>query len=312
MKTLKVTYFALLVLTFFSSSLYAQDWFQYFDGADTLCGHNFSPASICINTGSDSTNIWQVGVPNKGIFDAAATFPNALLTDTVNFYPPNDTSSFQFAVIPWTFSGILALQWKQKLDMDVGLDGGKIETSIDGGLSWQNVFDDPHVYNFYGYQPGNSDTLPSGDLVFSGTDSVWQDIWLCYDYSWLSFFDSMMVKFTFISDSTDTQQEGWMIDNLLAHVTLIHTVGESQPDKYLRVYPNPASDRIHIETQKIQTFHIIEEMYLMNASGQVVDEWRNEPTKFYINTQKYSNGLYYLKVKTNLRTETHPIVIHHP
>jgi len=68
---------------------------------------------------------------------------------------------------------------------------------------------------------------------------------------------------------------------------------------------------IYIETQKIQDFHIIEQMVLVNSSGQVMDEWNHIPTKFFINAKKYSNGLYYLKIKTNIKSETVPIMINH-
>lgn len=289
----------------------AQGYRQYFDGADTICSPNIHPSAICISIDDDSTNIWQVGIPQKIFFNSAATFPNAILTDTINSYPPNNTSSFQFTIHPWINRGILAIQWKQKLDMDEGLDGGKIEFSVDAGTTWQNAFNNPHVYNFYGYQSANQDTLSNGDFVFSGTDSLWRDIWLCYDMTWLSMNDSITVRFTFMSDSIDNGKDGWMIDNMLIHLTIIHTVSEVKPEKYLNVYPNPALDIIHIETQKIQDFHIIEEMVLMNSAGQIVDDWKNIPTKFFINAQKYSNGLYYLKVKTNIKSETVPIMINH-
>jgi hypothetical protein len=52
-------------------------------------------------------------------------------------------------------------------------------------------------------------------------------------------------------------------------------------------------------------------MSLVNASGQIVDEWKNKPTKFFIDTRKYSNGLYNLTIKTNIQTETIPIVVQH-
>lgn len=300
-----------MLMVFINNFLFAQNYNQYFDGADTLCNPIMFPSAICITIDNDSTNIWQIGVPQKMIFDSAATFPNAILTDTINYYPTNNTSSFQFTIIPWTNWGILAIQWKQKLDMDEGLDGGKIEFSVDSGATWQNAFNNPHVYNFYGFQLANYDTLPNGDFVFSGTDSIWRDIWLCYDMTWLSINKSITVRFTFTSDSIDNSMEGWMIDNMLAHITTIHTVSEVKSEKYLNVYPNPSSDIIYIETQKIQDFHIIEQMVLVNALGQIVDEWKNIPTKFFINSRKYSNGLYYLKVKTNIKSDTLPIIINH-
>ena len=169
-----------------------QTYSQYFDGADTSAFN-----SLLINIDTSSSNIWQIGQPQKIIFDTAATFPNAIVTDTSNYYPTNNTSSFSFGVDPqWFGWGILALQWKQKLDMDIDYDGGIIEFSSDTGNTWKNVFNNPYVYNFYGFDTANQDTLISGDYAFSGTDSTWKDIWLCFDLSWLSFSDSLMFRYT--------------------------------------------------------------------------------------------------------------------
>lgn len=309
MKKLYLTGVLLLCFVQFST---AQMYTQYFDGADTICDPLMFPSSICITIDNDSTNIWQIGIPQKSIFDSAATYPNALLTDTINYYPSNNSSSFQFTVVPWTNWGILALQWKQKLDIDSGLDGGKIEFSVDSGMTWQNAFNNPYVYNFYGFLPANADTLPNGDFVFSGTDSSWKDIWLCYDMTWLSFNDSIIVRYTFTSDSVDNNKEGWLIDNMLLHITMIHTIKESELNNYLNVYPNPASNIVHVQAQKISDYHIIESMELVDPSGRVVDKWANIPTKFWFDTKKYNDGMYFLKIKTNFKSETIPLVISKP
>src|SRR5690606_28661361 len=87
---------------------------QYFDGNDTLTGHRLQ-----IDTGS----IWQIGPPQKSVFDSAATNPNVIVTDTINTYPINDTSSFTVglntSLVNWA---ITAIRWTQKLDMDSAAD----------------------------------------------------------------------------------------------------------------------------------------------------------------------------------------------
>lgn len=307
---MKMRQLLLVLCVLITNVTFGQNFMQYFDGADTICDPTRWPSAVCVTINNDSTNIWQIGPPKKSNFDSAATFPNAIITDTANFYPANNTSSFQFTVPPRLNVGILAIQWKQKLDMDLGLDGGKIEFTKDKGATWQSVFNNPLVYKFYGYDPLNVDTLPNGDFAFSGTDTVWRDIWLCYDISSIR-NDTLTLRFTFTSDSINNNKEGWLIDNILLHITIMHTVGEVKLEKYLNVYPNPTSDIIYIETQKIQSFHIIEQMQLINSIGQVVEEWKQIPTKFFINAKNHSNGLYYLKVKTNIHTEVIPVVINH-
>lgn len=305
MKQIYLTTALLICIVQFSS---AQFYTQYFDGADTSVWN-----SIRIDIDTASQNVWQIGTPQKTIFDSAATQPYAIVTDTINFYPTNDTSRF-IAKVWMNFGawGIFALQWKQKLDLDQGFDGGIIEYSTDTGNTWVNVFNNPYVYNFYGFQPSNKDTLVGGEYAFSGTDSTWKDIWLCFDMSWLQQFqpnDTLLFRFTMLSDSINNNKEGWLIDNMLAHITIIHTVKETEQENYLNVYPNPANNIVNIQAQKIMDFHIVEVMELVDPLGRVVDKWTNIPTKFWFDTNKYNDGLYFLKIKTNLKSETFPLVI---
>lgn len=301
----------LLLLSLFivcAATGYCQsNWVQYFDGTDT----NYTQGSIRVYLNDDSSNIWQIGPPKKAIFDSAATQPNALVTDTVNGYPPNNQSQVQFTIDPWTNWGILAIQWKQKLDMDSAQDGGLVEFSTDSGITWQSAFDNPSTYNFYGFNLSNKGMIDTVSVGFTGTDTTWRDIWLCYHMSWVSQFDSFMVRFTFLSDSVDNGREGWMIDNLNSHITMIHTVNEVKQEKYLKVYPNPANEVINVEARKLNEFHIIEYMSLTNQQSQVVAEWRNVPTKYFIDTGRFAAGSYILKVKTNIQSETIPVVIKH-
>lgn len=305
---MKKIYLTAALLLYFVQYATAQYYTQYFDGADTSQWN-----TIQIELDTSSQNVWQIGTPRKAIFGSAATEPNAIVTDTINFYPTNDTSRFIAKFyLPITYWGVFAFQWQQKLDMDASSDGGIIEYSIDSGRTWVNVFNNPYVYNFYGFQPENVDTLPGGEFAFSGTDSTWRDIWLCLDLSWLSQFyinDYVLFRFTLLSDSVNNNKEGWMIDNMYSHVTFIHTVKEIEQENYLNVYPNPANDIVHIQAQKIMDYHIIETMELLDPLGRVVDKWANIPTKFWFYTNKYNEGLYFLRIKTNLKSETLPIVI---
>ena len=58
-----------------------------------------------------------------------------------------------------------------------------------------------------------------------------------------------------------------MIDNMLSHITFIHTIKETEQDRYLNVYPNPASGIVHIQAEKIMDYHIIELMELVDPLG---------------------------------------------
>lgn len=287
--------------------LRAQVFYQYFDGADTN-----SSGSIMVNIPQDTTNVWQIGSPQKTIFDSAGTRPYALVTDTLALYPAGNTSQVYLSVPMWINWGIFALRWKQKLDMVPDHDGGIIEYSLDTGNSWHNVFHDPQLYNFYGFQTSNHDTLLNGANAFSGTDSTWRDIWLCFDMSWLSVWtDSIRFRFTLSSDSLGGGHEGWLIDDMMAHITAVHTVSEFPQEDYIKVYPNPADDGMQIQLRKTNGYHLIEEMELIDASGRVVNKWSKLPVKYYLDTRPYTDGNYVLRIRSNLQTETVKIIIRH-
>jgi len=294
----------LLFISSFTSS--AQFYTQYFDGADTIYN-----SSINIEIDSTGFNVWQIATPHKVIFNGPSTVPNAIVTDTVNYYPENNISTFRVRILnEWAPWGVLAVQWKQKIDLDTNYDGAIVEFSTDQGVTWQNAFNNPYVYNFYGFLTDNQDTLVTGEYAFSGTDTTWRDVWLCFDLSWMSLFpDTLHFRFTLKSDGIQNEKEGWLIDNMMANMTMIHTVKNVKLTSYLTAYPNPTTGILHIEAEKRTDFHIIEQMDLINSDGQTVKQWKNLPTKFWFDTGPFAEGKYLLKVKTNIRTETLPVII---
>jgi hypothetical protein len=196
------------------------------------------------------------------------------------------------------------------LDLDTGLDGALVEYSLDSGVTWKNVFNNPEVYSFYGFQARNRDTLPDSTFCFSGRDTVWRDIWLCFDYSFIYSLDTVAIRFTLRSDSVSAGKEGWMIDNLFMAPTLVHTVKKGPSDgKYLSVYPTPTTGRVYIEAEKRNEFHIIERMELRSGDGRVLQQWGRAPTKYYIDIAGHPPGQYFLTVQTNVATETVPILL---
>ena len=198
----------------------------------------------------------------------------------------------------------------QKLDLDTSFDGAIVEYSTDSGSTWQNVFNNPYVYNFYGFDTTTADSLVTGDYAFSGTDSVWRDIWLCFDYSFLWNLDTFTLRYRLVSDSVDNQKEGWMIDNFRFHYTWIHTAAKNPEEvKKMKVYPTNTTGLVNIEGPKLQEFHIIRNMQLISADGRLVREYGVSPVKFYINISDLPDGVYYLKVNTNKRSETFPLLL---
>ena len=296
----------LVLLTVFNfREMTGQYLYQYFDGADT----GVTAIEYYLDT-NNQANTWQVGPPQKPLFDSAVTYPNAIITDTLSYVPGNDTSSFIIKVpYIWVPAGILALQWMQKIDLDSIGDGAMVEFSTDHGQTWENAFFNPYVYSFYGFSWSNVDTLSDGEIALTGLDTNWRNIWLCFDLSWMSSTDTALFRYTLVTDSVDAQNEGWMIDNIMASPTFIHTVSESQAEKYMEVSPNPTTGRIDIATSKVNQYHLIEKMELIDSESRVVQVWQRIPTKFFIDIGHHPAGMYYLKIQTNLRTETFKVIL---
>src|SRR5687767_10238215 len=87
-------------------------------------------------------NLWQIGKPQKAFFDTAHSGINAILTDTLNDYPSNDTSSFIYIITdPYTLTCLTCMEFSHKYDMDSPGDKGLIDASYNGGASWIAVKD---------------------------------------------------------------------------------------------------------------------------------------------------------------------------
>jgi hypothetical protein len=300
------TFILLLCCLLATGHVFAQsNLYQYFDGTDTLVTN-----SIIIHLDTPATNTWQIGKPQKTIFNSAATLPNAIVTDTINSYPPNDSSRFSFQLPGAQFGlSIIAVQWKQMLDLEDGIDGGIIEYSVDSGHTWVNVFNSPDVYSFYGFSASNVNTLASGVVGFTGKDTVWRDVWLCIGPFLSPSFDIIQFRYTMQSDTSANSHEGWMIDNMNIHKTFIHTAKTTNQTENLRVYPSPTTGIVNIEAEGLQPFHIDDQMELFNAKGQLVERFTAAPVKYFVDISKHPDGLYFLKIKTKIKSYSLPIVL---
>ena len=160
---------------------------------------NFDPASwsdyhsFIVVDSTYSHNIWQVGRPNKTIFTLAYTPPNAIITDTVNHYPANDTSVFILKIPGYLFGppwSVDIISFYYQLDIDSG-DIARVEISEDSGHHWFNPLDSlPSIYQW--------DTWTADTPVLTRSTTGWQEFLL---YRFAPAPDSILFRFTFISDS---------------------------------------------------------------------------------------------------------------
>ena len=177
------------------------------------------------------------------------------------------------------------------------------------GGPWQNIFNNPNVYNLYGFNQANKDTLLTGQYAFSGTDTLWRDIWLCFR-SYLTISDSVVVRYTLKTDTISNSKEGWMIDNMLVQRTFVHTIRKEESGRDSKVYPTSTTGTIFVETEHLSADHVIKSIRITDAGGKIVQQYNDEQQRFIIDIGHLPRGMYYVKVVTNLGNETFPVLLH--
>lgn len=311
MKNIILIHTISLILTFAYKQTNAQ-WTN-----DTI---TFEMPSTLIVIDTSNGNLWQIGEPQKTFFNNAYSGTKAILTDTINDYPPNDTSSFIFIIRkPYTGSCYTCMEFWNKYDMDSLADKGIIEASYDGGNSWLELKDSiaisPMVFSFHwngDFHPSNGN-YTSHKLITQGKS----DGWIQSSFCWQWFFtmrtdtiisppnDSLMVRFTFISDSIIKSKEGWMIDNIIPLPPAAGDcsgIRENSNSEKISVYPNPFSSYTTLHTNKLLKNSTLT---VYNSRGQTVKQILNiSGHAITLFRDNLSKGLYLFRLTEGNRTFT--------
>ncbi|OFX32979.1 MAG: hypothetical protein A2X08_09310 [Bacteroidetes bacterium GWA2_32_17] len=253
----------------------------------------------------DSLGIWKIGHPSKIVFNTNIEGNKSIMTDTLNPYPINDTSSFE---ITMHLIGFMAevnffdIELTHRFDTDSLLDNCLIDLSIDGRISWFNVLSDtlslyPNSHYFY-----SLGTYINGYLPISGNSQDWvvstfrKDIWQNWS---IPNIDSVIIKFTFISDSIQTNKDGWQIDYLCLTETHYGTIKElSSLNNFANIFPNPAYQELTFIFDN--SFHQPFNLTIENAYGKNVFQKLNNTTGIIelINVS-LKPSIYFYKLSTN-------------
>jgi hypothetical protein len=219
----------------------------------TPCDDNFLSIgfddSICLNHLSVDTtlfkhNIWQIGLPQKLVLDSTACHTKVIITDTSHPYPINDTSVFviKSLVTPGVFYDCRMFQGNYYVQTDSLKDYGKMEFSPDKGVTWIDILNDTAFSSIFMWYAkpvltGHSRTCRYFDALFGDLGSVFN----------LQLGDTLLFRFTFISDSIYDNSGGLMYDNFFFY-DFIEGISEIhfKPIKS-SIYPNPTSDIFTIE-----------------------------------------------------------------
>lgn len=234
---------------------------------------------------TQSGNIWNLGTPSKTVFDSAYTPPLALVTDTINTYPNNNISSFSFIV--WTNCNYSAVYFMHRFNTDSLFDGCVIEYSTDGGITWDNIINS--TYSVWSTVYSNADTIASNSNKpgFSGTSG-----WVGVALQGFTIDTVVEYRFTFTSDSVNTNKDGWMIDNIVIQNFWYSDINEIKDNQKIQIFPNPTSNFISIQTENNIKFKSAE---IKDVLGKTILTSNNTT----IDLSKFETGIYFLEVTTD-------------
>jgi hypothetical protein len=245
--------------------------------------------SIYRDTVSNPDNSWQIGSPDKPVFTGAYSVPNAIVTDTVNPYPVNDTSAFIIKNMGngdgFQYHHTVSLQGSYFVDSDSLTDFGTIEFSPDNGNTWIDLLGAEYEENI---------DWMYGKPVLTGNSSGWQTFgWNISQLSMvMEIGDTILYRFSFISDGVQTNRDGLMFDNLRMQ-DYVEGIEEIQNDNLIVVYPNPVADCLSIESINPGRTAAVT---IRNETSQLIydNPVFNQST---IDTGTLSNGVYFLEYR---------------
>lgn len=280
----------------------------------------FETEPAFLKQATPTTSIWQIGEPEKNLFKEAYSGKRAIITDSTSPYPPNNHSWFDL-VLPLnefvSYYQSVFISFYHKINTDTLGDGGYITVSYDMGKSWQNIIEDTmdwfeltpkysYMYEQKLYSAKN--ILYNGEYGFSGIIKDWQLV----KFEWLTmacktrnafFEDTMLVRFNFISDATESARDGWMIDDIrLLSNDYGGNVHEIALQSAIDVYPNPAQDVVSIQTKNAA---LLTRLEVFNVNGRKVSEFTPNTQNFTLYKNELQSGVYLLRCTfSNGGTET--------
>lgn len=163
---------------------------------------------------SNPSNIWQIGSPQKNMFTSSVSIPNVIVTDTLNDYPINDTSSFiieHIADLGFSMPHDVIFSGYYFVNSDTLTDYGLIEFSPDNGGIWIDLINDP-TYSPYIIWLTPKPILTGNSI--GGWSQFAANLSGLGPFFGIQTGDTVLWKFTFVSDPIQTNNDGLMFDNL--------------------------------------------------------------------------------------------------
>lgn len=235
---------------------------------------------------------------NNGWGTTTATFVSASssITDSPGEnYPNNTNESITLSnAVDLTGATGANVTFYAKWDIENNFDYTQFEVSIDGGSTWI-----PQC-GLYTNEGSSNGSQPTGEPLYDGTQNDWvlEQIDLS-DY----LGESILVRFQLVSDN-GARADGFYFDdleiNVVGDVILNNNTAEVSQ---FRVYPNPVSDQLNINTV-LEDYNI----QLYTIQGQLVTKTLNNSGSQSVDYSGLSSGMYLLRLTSAEVSQTLRIV----
>lgn len=266
----------------------------------------FETSDTIFSIDTSGQTLWQICSPDKVLFDSSYSYPLSIITDSINPYPSNESSYFTITYGPPIPGQPLSIRYIEvtllhRFQTDSLNDYGTVFVSADGGNSWVDLFNDSLEATFeMHYYENTGDTL--SDLLFTGNSNGWirskasKDLQTWYINSqMINTIDSLMFRFTFISDNIQTNQEGWQIDNICFDFYLVSSIFENEKKELFSIYPNPANNILNFDA-KSSFINNTSRMEITDISGRLLKSYELNNNNETLDITGLNKGIYFLNL----------------
>ncbi|MFO7670291.1 MAG: T9SS type A sorting domain-containing protein [Bacteroidales bacterium] len=244
---------------------------------------------LTIDSISNPNNSWRIGKPNKTYFTEAFSLPNVIVTDTINSYPTNDSSVFIFT--HYVSSGYVQghtadMYGWYRVDSDSLKDFGRIEFSPDNGKLWIDLINDTIHAPIWG----------SPKPVLTGiSDWTLFHVILAHMGFEYELGDTVLFRFTFISDEVDNHRDGLMFDDL-AFSDIVEGMKLLERSEFnSTIFPNPGNQMVTIEFENYNILPVLLEIF--DYTGKLIFRGSGgEQGYFRVDVSAFKSGGYFYRL----------------
>ena len=249
---------------------------------------------------------WEFGVPDGENLNSVSSGQKVYGTNLDGNYLDNSKTYLYTPCYNLTNLSDPILKFDMAFDIEFDWDLLYLEYSNDQGQNW-NILgnsDDPNWYNSSRISGDgvNNNCYNCVGSQWTGTELEMQEY--SYNLTNIDDYNNIIFRFVFHTDEY-VNQEGVIIDDLVIEGTTLD-VNDFDYNQ-ISVYPNPSSDIFNIFLNNIPKYDII----LSDITGKILfeDKNTNGVTNYPLNLERFSNGIYFLKVLTKNKFFTKKLIL---